>query len=315
MVSLEIHKLTGIRHVDILATIVRLANGEDLDGHPKSDFPEVYPDILKRCPDIREAYTAEAGLNHVAERLSELDKDGRAAHLWRKLCQKWPVFAKFVHDVGRSEREKVSESRSRSDQTPPKGPVEIDQQQAIGHSDGPEGGRWVWWKNKRHAVPKGVVYRLLGHMWDRDSASYDDLRTFKVIESDVAPQTIRSYANKVNNALPAGFPWRLSSDSISRQLTKVSADMHTTVIPKESLNGCATVNSAGIRTQENTLQSDRYQHFEGETRGQLATRCLPRFDQANSRPRYRPFLVSRVDSPVNTAAFIAAHGHSQSSLP
>ena len=87
--------------------------------------------------------------------------------------------------------------------------------------DGPDNGRWLWWNGKRTAVPKGTVYRLLAFMWDRDSASYDSLETAKVFDSAVAPQTVRSYANKANNALPPGFPWRLSADSVSRQLTKV----------------------------------------------------------------------------------------------
>jgi hypothetical protein len=93
----------------------------------------------------------------------------------------------------------------------------------ITHPDGPEGGRWVWWNNKRYDVPQGTVYRLLEHMWGRDSASYDSLEDAKVIESAVAPQTVRSYANKANNALPVGFPWRLATDSNARQLTKLPA--------------------------------------------------------------------------------------------
>lgn len=91
------------------------------------------------------------------------------------------------------------------------------------HPDGLEGGRWLWWKNKRLDVPKGVVYRLLEYMWDRSSASYNDLEDAGVFESAVAPQTVRSYANKANNALPTSVPWRLSTDSVARQLTKVPA--------------------------------------------------------------------------------------------
>lgn len=87
--------------------------------------------------------------------------------------------------------------------------------------DGLEGGRWLWWRNEKHDVSKGVVYRLLAYMWNRDSARYDDLEDAKVFDSAVAPQTIRSYANKANKALPSGFPWRLSTDSSSRCLTKI----------------------------------------------------------------------------------------------
>src|SRR5262249_37548642 len=86
--------------------------------------------------------------------------------------------------------------------------------------DGPNGGRWLWHQNARYTIPQGNIYRLLAYMWDRDSASYDELYS-KVFDSAVKPQTIRSYANKANSALPLGFPWRFSTDSESRQLTKV----------------------------------------------------------------------------------------------
>jgi hypothetical protein len=86
--------------------------------------------------------------------------------------------------------------------------------------DGPEGGCWLWWRGKRHDVPKGVVYLLLAYMWDRDSASYDAL-VGPVFELDVAPATVRARATDVNKELKRnGIPWRLKTDSVSRQLTK-----------------------------------------------------------------------------------------------
>jgi hypothetical protein len=104
---------------------------------------------------------------------------------------------------------------------PPQGALGHGQQRGDEpHPDGVEGGCWLWWKNKRHPVPRGVVYRLFDHMWDRDSASYEDLEDAGVFESAVAPQTVRSYANKAKNALPSRFPWRLKTDSTARQLTK-----------------------------------------------------------------------------------------------
>ena len=96
-----------------------------------------------------------------------------------------------------------------------------DHRQEEPHTDGPDGGRWLWWKNRRHDVPRGTVYRLLAYMWGRDSANYDDLFDAEVFDTVVQPQTVRSYANKANTALPTGFPWRLSADSETRQLTKV----------------------------------------------------------------------------------------------
>jgi hypothetical protein len=93
-------------------------------------------------------------------------------------------------------------------------------QQEKQHADGLVGGRWLWWKNVRYTVPKGTVYRLLAYMWGREFASYDALEKDEVLESSVLPRTICSYANKANNALPSGVPWRLSADGINRQLTK-----------------------------------------------------------------------------------------------
>jgi hypothetical protein len=95
------------------------------------------------------------------------------------------------------------------------------------HEDGLEGGRWLWWKNVRHGVPKGTVYRLLDFMWDSDSAAYDALIAADVFASVPAPQTIRSYGNKANNALPPGFPWRLATDSVSRQMTKEAVEANS----------------------------------------------------------------------------------------
>jgi hypothetical protein len=78
--------------------------------------------------------------------------------------------------------------------------------------DGPEGGCWLWWQEKRHDVPKGTVYRLLAYMWDRDSASYEDLDG-PVLDGDVLPQSIRSLTSKTNKVLrKVGVPWRLTAD-------------------------------------------------------------------------------------------------------
>ena len=52
--------------------------------------------------------------------------------------------------------------------------------------DGTEAGCWLWWKGKRHDVPKGVVYRLLEYFWNRDSAGYDELN-ISVFDSSVQP--------------------------------------------------------------------------------------------------------------------------------
>jgi hypothetical protein len=101
-------------------------------------------------------------------------------------------------------------------------PTPPTQQQNLPKADGPEGGRWLWWKGKRYDIPTGNVYRLLEFMWNRDSASYDAL-SGPVFDSPVEPGTIRSYANKAHNALKAaGVPWRLKTDSVNRYLTKIT---------------------------------------------------------------------------------------------
>jgi hypothetical protein len=88
------------------------------------------------------------------------------------------------------------------------------------HQDGVEGGCWLRWQGIRHDIAKGNVYKLVAFMWDRESASYDAL-VGPVFESAVQPQTVRSYTNKANNDLDRiGVPWRLSTDSVTRQVTK-----------------------------------------------------------------------------------------------
>jgi hypothetical protein len=94
---------------------------------------------------------------------------------------------------------------------------------AQSHADGPEGGCWIWWQNKRHDVPKGNVYKLLAFMWDRDSASYEAL-IGPVFDDDVVPQTTRSLANKAGKALKRiGVPWRFSTDSTTRYISRKPA--------------------------------------------------------------------------------------------
>jgi hypothetical protein len=88
------------------------------------------------------------------------------------------------------------------------------------HPDGPEAGCWLWWKNKRHDIPKGVVYRLVEYMWGRESASYDDLDG-PVFEQSFQPGTLRGRCCEANKVLKkVGVPWRLCPDSEARQVTK-----------------------------------------------------------------------------------------------
>jgi hypothetical protein len=89
------------------------------------------------------------------------------------------------------------------------------------HPDGVEGGCWLWWQDKRYDIPKGVVYRLVEFMWKKDSAIYDSL-TGPVFEEEVQYSTVRARASEANTKVLAriGIPWRLHTDSVSRNLTK-----------------------------------------------------------------------------------------------
>jgi hypothetical protein len=88
------------------------------------------------------------------------------------------------------------------------------------HPDGPEAGRWLWWKGKRHDISKGVIYQLLEYMWGRDSASYDSL-VGPVFNSDMMLDSIRARASEASRILEhIGIPWRLSADGVNRYLVK-----------------------------------------------------------------------------------------------
>jgi len=92
------------------------------------------------------------------------------------------------------------------------------------HPNGVTGGCWVWWQGKRYDVPKGVVYRLIAHFWDRDSSSYDTLfdKSKGVFDDAVDPGSIRKRLSDANKALAKvpGFPWRLEADSEARVARK-----------------------------------------------------------------------------------------------
>jgi hypothetical protein len=192
LVAVRIEELSGIPQEDVREAARRLPRDMGLAPTQPGGFAEAYGG-------------RERNLRGLLERFSELDQNETTRLIWQKLCKDHaPLLAEAGVQTGRDEA------------------APGQQRAAEPHPDGLEGGRWLWWGNKRHDIPQGIVYRLLAHMWDRDSASYDALQDAGVLETAVQPQTIRSYANKANNALPPRFPWRLSTDSNNRQLTKVS---------------------------------------------------------------------------------------------
>ena len=89
--------------------------------------------------------------------------------------------------------------------------------------DGLDGGRWLWVNGERYKVPTGRVYRLLAFMWNRESATFEQLYT-EIFDDPVSTNTIRSLANKVNNAISGkGIPWKLSFDGKSNHVVKKQA--------------------------------------------------------------------------------------------
>jgi hypothetical protein len=89
--------------------------------------------------------------------------------------------------------------------------------------DGPHGGRWVRWKGQNHDVPQGVIYRLIAHMWDKESDTYEELMGVdKPFPSDISPHSIRGRASEAGLWLDKiGIPWQLSTNQKDRLLTKV----------------------------------------------------------------------------------------------
>lgn len=86
--------------------------------------------------------------------------------------------------------------------------------------DGVRGGCWLWWKGKSHDIPKGVVYRLMEFMWQRQEADYDTL-IGPVFDDPVDPASIRARASQVNKVWKdIGVPFRLATNSVNRYLTK-----------------------------------------------------------------------------------------------
>jgi hypothetical protein len=84
----RLNHLTGVHELRIEDTINRLAKDEALDGFTEANG--LYAKgILESDPNLW-----RADLRDVAVKLRELDKDGSTVRLWRKLCQKWPIFAK-----------------------------------------------------------------------------------------------------------------------------------------------------------------------------------------------------------------------------
>jgi hypothetical protein len=197
--SLRVHELTGIPYSEILAAILPLSRNEPLDGFGDRSAGAYF----------------RPKLTHVLAALRELDKDGTTERIWRQLCHQWPLFMEGLQPI--QQRLALHHPEATGPQN--QGGLG-NQQKDKSHPDGVEGGRWIWWKDKRYDVPEGTVYRMIEYMWDRDSASYDELFG-SVFDEPVEPQTIRSTAHKVKaTLLKIGIPWCLRTDATNRFITK-----------------------------------------------------------------------------------------------
>jgi hypothetical protein len=86
------------------------------------------------------------------------------------------------------------------------------------HPDGPEPPCWLRWKGKRIKIGDGRSarsWRLLNYFWNHESATYEDLcegaDPDKPWDRPVHDGTIASAVNRMNQTLPADFPWSLST--------------------------------------------------------------------------------------------------------
>src|SRR5262249_16336425 len=82
------------------------------------------------------------------------------------------------------------------------------------HADGPEAPRWLWWQDQRQDIAgdRGrLLFDLLQFMWDRDSATFDDL-TGPGKPWPQRPSNDSAYSttvNRLNIRLPSALPWKL----------------------------------------------------------------------------------------------------------
>ena len=118
--------------------------------------------------------------------------------------------------------------------------------------DGPVGGCWLWWKGKRHHVPKGVCYSLIDYMWKRDFASYRDLEG-AVFDGAMEEQTIRARCCDLNRELrKIGVPWKLSTDAKSQYVLK-----RDTAASDPSTPTSSSVASSGRTTRPRSQTRER----------------------------------------------------------
>jgi hypothetical protein len=148
--SLWVHEITGLPQPDLFMAIERLADNKGLDGFPDPD--DAYNILGKTYGDLRQ----------VAAPLHELDRDGTTAHLWRKLCRRWPIFREY-HAQLHAGAAGDSRCEAATDTNPPEAiQSPADQRKDPTPTDGTILDSHIWLKGK--------AYRLTPRL--RDLAAY-----------------------------------------------------------------------------------------------------------------------------------------------
>ena len=85
--------------------------------------------------------------------------------------------------------------------------------------DGPEAGCRVWFGGK-HIVIRGVVYKFIEFIWNREWASYQTIK--QAVKPEVKDSSVGNWVHRAKGALdPLKLPWTLEDDSVNRQVRRV----------------------------------------------------------------------------------------------
>jgi hypothetical protein len=86
------------------------------------------------------------------------------------------------------------------------------QETSTPHPDGPEAPHWMWLTGIRHRIESPQAWKLLNFFWNRDAATFDELsgpEPGKIWPDPVQDSALTSAANRFQNAMPSGFPFKL----------------------------------------------------------------------------------------------------------
>jgi hypothetical protein len=80
------------------------------------------------------------------------------------------------------------------------------------------------WQGRSYDIPRGAISRLIGYLWDRESATFDELNQH-VFESPQGNPSLSSRTREASGILRAhGIPWRLSVRTADRLVKRCSLD-------------------------------------------------------------------------------------------